>query len=273
MSVIGSVESKGPLPCACLVSALRNRPTSKVRLRLGAKKSLPFFELRPAAPRAMVNCPNVLLQGTCSDIACQYTHNVHLCELCNLIFPTPSGYQDHLATPAHQNRARGTSVLSHCPLCDLNIGDGEAGWRIHIGGKRHAKAARREGVPAEIPRGPPSSTQLSKLCELCQAVIPLTDWSLHVEGRKHQSRETFTRYKSAIEEAETDKNGVSVEGEFDFGFIEPSEATHGVKRTATVSTSVPRCKCVVTGIRLASSQGQWRVGSAYVSNVQRSLRM
>ncbi|KAF5322682.1 hypothetical protein D9619_001136 [Psilocybe cf. subviscida] len=145
------------------------------------------------------------------------------------------------------------------------IEDEISGRRVpgYRSGKKHAKVARRQGVPLEVTSATPLSTSSSKFCELCRVMVPLNDWNSHLVGRKHKSRETFTRYKSAVEEAEADKNGVSLEGEFDFGFVEPNEAVHGAKRTATVSTTVPKCRCVLTEIRLASSQGQRRVVSAF----------
>ena len=42
---------------------------------------------------------------------------------------------------------------------------------------------------------------------------------------------------TAVEQSETDKNGVIVEGSFDFGFIDPPVAKEGKELTATIKAS------------------------------------
>lgn len=218
----------------------------------------------------MANCPNVLLQGACSDLSCQHNHNILSCEVCDRIFPTKEVYEGHLTSQTHRNRAAGVSTVYRCPLCNINI-TGDNTWHLHIAGKKHTKVARRQGVPPEVTSVTPLGTGLSKFCELCRTLVPLRQWDAHVLGRKHKSRETFTKYASAVQEAESDKNGVVVEGEFDFGFIDPHEEIHGAKKTATVSTTVPKCRCLLMELRLASSQGQRRVASAYVCDPELDL--
>ena len=61
---------------------------------------------------------------------------------------------------------------------------------------------------------------------------------------------------TAVEQSETDKNGVVVEGSFDFGFIDPPVAKEGKELTATIKTSQPSSKSVLLEANLASVHGK-----------------
>jgi hypothetical protein len=58
---------------------------------------------------------------------------------------------------------------------------------------------------------------------------------------------------AAVEPSETNKNGVIVEGLFDFGFIDPPEAQLGKYLSATIKAS--SSSFVLLGAKLASAQG------------------
>lgn len=75
---------------------------------------------------------------------------------------------------------------------------------------------------------------------------------------KHKSREEFTRYMTALEQSEADKNGVVVEGSTDFDFIDPPVAQVGKEITLSIKTSQPFSKSVLMEANLASAQGQRR---------------
>jgi helicase MOV-10 len=64
----------------------------------------------------------------------------------------------------------------------------------------------------------------------------------------------FARYRAAVEDSEQDKNGVTIVGDFDFGFIPPDDAA-GKKVSATITTTQPISHSVLLSVRLASSQG------------------
>ncbi|PPQ72286.1 hypothetical protein CVT24_004675 [Panaeolus cyanescens] len=73
-----------------------------------------------------------------------------------------------------------------------------------------------------------------------------------ISGAKHQSRVTFSRYSSALEESESDKNDVVVEGVFDFKCIEPDTASSGVRTNAVIKTSNQLCKATLIEVKLSS---------------------
>ena len=63
---------------------------------------------------------------------------------------------------------------------------------------------------------------------------------------------------TAVEQSETDKNGVVVEGSFDFEFIDPPVAEVGKKVTATIKVSRRASRSVLLEAKLASAQGKSR---------------
>ena len=126
---------------------------------------------------------------------------------------------------------------------------------MHVEGRRHRANATLQGISPNIEPQAPEPTSKAEFCDVCQCLIIHQHWKAHVSGEKHKNREMFTRYRSALEEAETDKNGISVTGRFDLEFVAPPAAAVGVRNIATISTSVPSSKVRLLDARLASSQG------------------
>lgn len=202
-----------------------------------------------------MNCPDVLAHGTCSDVNCRFNHNILTCEHCNLVFITKEEEDFHLTTDKHRNRVIGTAFVRHCSLCSLNISGGERVWNDHVNGRRHRANALAKGVSPQIEPQGPTATPKAEFCELCHCLIENRHWQSHLRGNKHKTREMYTRYRSAVEDAETDKNGISVTGQFDFEFVDPPVAAEGVRNIATITTSIPFSRVRVLEARLASAQG------------------
>lgn len=203
-----------------------------------------------------MNCPNVLAHGTCSDAACTFVHNVLTCDYCNYVFATEDAYAIHLTTDKHKRHVLGTSFIEHCTICAANVNGGEAGWKLHLDGRRHHSNALAKAVSPNIEPQGPTATASAEFCDLCQCLVQKSHWTSHINGEKHKSRQMFTRYRNAVEESETDKNGISIAGHFDFDLIESAAAAAGVRNMATITTSLPNSNCVLQDFRLASSQGR-----------------
>ena len=109
-------------------------------------------------------------------------------------------------------------------------------------------------APTVLPQ-PASSTDHQISCDLCQFVVKSRNWDSHIRSTRHRSRETFTKYQSALAVAEADKHDVVVEGVFDFGFVAPEFAVAGVEHVATIRTSAPFSKCILADAKLASAYG------------------
>lgn len=76
-----------------------------------------------------------------------------------------------------------------------------------------------------------------------------------MKTKKHKSKENYVRYRSAVDNAEKDKNGISIVGKFDFGFIDPEIAKAGKKVLASITATQPVCHSTLAKIQLASSFG------------------
>lgn len=210
------------------------------------------------------NCPNVLAHGACDDRSCAFSHTVITCDVCALVFKSSDNYKQHLTNNKHLSRASGRSVVSHCSVCNTNITGGQQQWKQHIKGRKHRDKATVLNVSPEVQPQIAVSTGKNIFCELCQSMVLKSSWNNHIKSDKHLSREAFTRYKSAVEEAEADKHDVTVEGKFNFDFIPPEVARSGVRAVISVRTTQPFTKCNLLEFRLASSQGARVISSGYV---------
>ena len=202
------------------------------------------------------NCPNVLANGSCEDQTCTYIHTILTCEPCGFVFDSADAYALHMTTKKHHSKIQGRSVALYCSICEANVTGGLKDWAMHIQGRKHRQKAINAGVPADVAPQPATTTSSSTVCDICQVVIFARYWNNHLNGPNHKLREQFTRYMTAVEQSETDKNGLIVEGLFDFDFIDPHVAQAGKQTTATIKTSQPFCKTVLLEAKLASTQGQ-----------------
>ena len=131
------------------------------------------------------------------------------------------------------------------------------GWEEHIQGPIHQRKVDPDdaGVPiADVAPQPAIATASATACDLCQDVLPNRFWVEHLNSRDHKLREQHSRYMAAVEQSETDKNGVVVEGSFDFEFIDPPAAQVGKELTATIKASQPSSRFVLLEAKLASAQ-------------------
>lgn len=209
----------------------------------------------PMTSTTTTNCPNVLANGSCDDEACKYSHQILNCEVCTLVFSSGTEYQVHLATDKHRNRASGNFIVSYCHVCQANITGGQRSWKQHVTGRKHISQAATLRLPPNVEPQMATSTSRETFCELCQTMTPNFAWERHLKNFRHISRQTFARYKTAVEEAEADKHDVTVEGVFDFDVVAPQIAQGGIQKMATIKTTQPFTKCRLLSFKLASSQG------------------
>lgn len=201
------------------------------------------------------SCPNVLSNGICEDKTCTFIHNILTCDLCGLVLRSAEDYNQHLKSRQHRLRILGQTIVSYCSICEVNVATYKD-WEQHIQGRNHRRKADGAGVPIEVAPQPAVSTAFATACDLCQVVVPNHDWNQHISSSNHQLHEQFSRYTIAVEESETDKNGVVVEGSFDFDIIDPSVAAVGKELTATIKALQASSKCVLLEAKLASAQGK-----------------
>ncbi len=200
------------------------------------------------------NCPNVLAHGTCDNNSCVFNHTIVTCEVCALVFKNNDDYQQHLTNNKHLSRVSGRSVVSHCSVCNINVTGGQPSWNGHVKGRKHRNKAAVLKV-SEVQPQIAVSTAKDTFCELCQTMVSNSSQNSHARGQKHLSREAFTRYRSAVAEAEADKHDITVEGNSDFDFVLPNVARGGIRAEISVRTTQPSTKCTLLEFKLASSQG------------------
>jgi helicase MOV-10 len=135
------------------------------------------------------------------------------------------------------------------------VNGGQEQFEKHIQGRNHQFKASSKGVSPEVIPQPATTTSSSTACDLCQIMVQNFCWVRHLSGQKHISREQFTQYMTAVELSETDKNGVVVEGPFDFDFIDPLVAQAGKTTIVNIKTPQPFSKSVLLQAKLASAQG------------------
>ncbi|KAJ6608247.1 P-loop containing nucleoside triphosphate hydrolase protein [Mycena sp. CBHHK59/15] len=184
-------------------------------------------------------CPQLLSSGSCEKPACVYRHNVSTCELCNLVFASPDDYTIHIDTKQHRNKTQGESVCQkHVP--------GMKNWAQHVV-SAHVDPEEPENVPGHT------------LCSTCSSHIPDRNWPRHHLTPKHKAREQFMSFRTALDEAEKDKNGISVMGNFDFGIIDGPAAKSGVNLRPTIENTTPASKIFIVSITLASGKASFSV--------------
>ncbi|CAK5278901.1 unnamed protein product, partial [Mycena citricolor] len=124
-------------------------------------------------------------------------------------------------------------------------------WAVHVRGARHIKKAGGRHLEAEEGGEMPGHT----LCTTCNSQIPDKSWARHHLMPKHLAKTQFLSFRTALDEAEKDKNGVSVSGAFDFGIVEPSLAGAGVRMNATITNTTPYSIVSIVNATFASSRG------------------
>ncbi|PFH46786.1 hypothetical protein AMATHDRAFT_50790 [Amanita thiersii Skay4041] len=199
----------------------------------------------------MPNCPNVLETGTCTDHDCEFEHNILVCEPCNFIALDDEDYDDHIATKTHLNRIAGMNLLLYCTICKTNMST--SNWEQHIEGKRHIRHAERRRISAYIEPQLATSVPGQIFCEICMRVV--RRWDRHLESQGHKKKEAFISYKAALDEAEKDKNGIIIDGNLDFGIVDPSEWREGSSVTVTLKTITPNLRVRLEDWKLVSTRG------------------
>ncbi|KAK0191915.1 RNA helicase [Armillaria mellea] len=143
-----------------------------------------------------------------------------------------------------------TTLTFDSGICDKNVG--KKTWDRHISKASHVKAAEQQGLSPKVEPQEPENVPGSDFCPPCHLHIPHSSWASHIAGKKHKRRQEFTKFTSALEEAEENKHGVTVEGNLDFDVVDPRIASAGVSKQVAIITTVPHARLSVT-VRLASS--------------------
>ncbi|KAG6877586.1 hypothetical protein C0993_005916 [Termitomyces sp. T159_Od127] len=169
---------------------------------------------------------------------------------------------EHSKSRAHLNKISGQSLVYQCPLCKRHF-SGRSGWNAHVRSLKHLRLTKSKGVdpnaviPVELNQVPQHT-----FCITCSVHIQDIYWDNHLRNPKHREKEQFATFKIVLEEAEKDKQGVSITGDFDFGFVEPNGSTGRVVEGA-ITINNPTSHIQLVNISLASAKGTNPTSSSF----------
>ncbi|KAF9457917.1 P-loop containing nucleoside triphosphate hydrolase protein [Collybia nuda] len=214
-------------------------------------------------------CPQLLATGTCVDSTCSYQHDLHSCDICGVMCSTASALASHTSGKKHRNRVAGKNNMLHCSICERNVM--AHNWRAHVFGGPHTRAANSRGISGVI-KGEDVVTDIpgNKFCDLCRVHIPDNLWSLHIRSRFHKRQEGYQAMKAVFDEAARDKNGVTIEGVFNFDIIEPTVGATGLNLSSKIKLTVPQSRITLVEVKLASV-GRKGVSSSFSVAIDASL--
>ncbi|PFH46784.1 hypothetical protein AMATHDRAFT_69038 [Amanita thiersii Skay4041] len=132
----------------------------------------------------------------------------------------------------------------------------QSSWNQHIRGIKHTQRAQKSSVPTNVEPRLAMSVPGQIFCELCMVLLKSKKkWNKHLQSDLHKRKEAYVSYKAALDEAEKDKNGIIVEGDFDFGIVDPSQASKGSSVTVTLKTATPNSRVILEAWKFVSSRG------------------
>ncbi|KAK1226927.1 hypothetical protein PQX77_010098 [Marasmius sp. AFHP31] len=140
-----------------------------------------------------------------------------------------------------------------CDTCGIRMEDGSR--EQHLQGKRHQKKLALLSASSQW------------TCDVCN--ITCSDRKKHLKGKAHKralEKTPTDTSTSAFKEAEKDKNGLTLKGDFDLGIVDPEVAAQGITIAATVVADLDsQVELIVC--TLASSKGT-RLSSPFRVTVQ-----
>ncbi|TRM60361.1 P-loop containing nucleoside triphosphate hydrolase protein [Schizophyllum amplum] len=196
-------------------------------------------------------CPELLSAGHCSQDGCAFRHDAFECAVCARFYTSQAQVESHLRGKKHMKALKGFIGTLYCTLCDRTMGG--HGWLSHINGQAHARTAQERGVsPAVEPLE--ATLPGHRRCTVCRRDVGNHRWDAHVQTPQHKASADYAKFHSALETAEADRNGVLLDGDFDFDVVNPNDTVRlscSVKKTINAAVRVVR-------VELASSKSQFR---------------
>lgn len=161
----------------------------------------------------------------------------------------------------HRKKVANLGRPVHCSVCERDMSAND--WESHILGYPHRNAAAQKAVPTSVEPEEGISLPGQAYCGLCKLSVPRNFLNLHNESLRHKNKERYAAYKVVLDEAEKDKNGVTVDGIFDFGILDPAAASVGRSSSPRISSTIAASTIRLVRTELASSKGRRPVVSPY----------
>jgi helicase MOV-10 len=145
--------------------------------------------------------------------------------------------------------------MLYYPVCQKYI-TGMKSWAEHVGSTRHSAVAATKRMSPEVQPEEADYIAGHTLCATCNVHIPDRYWPRHHLTPRHTARGQFIIFRTVLDEAEKDKNGITVSGDFDFGVVDGPAAKSGVLRRSTIKNTTPSSQVSLLSITLASQKGR-----------------
>lgn len=218
-------------------------------------------------------CDQIYANGVCHRQNCPYSHDVQICKSCREVFESDTAYQQHLGTKKHIHRTiqelkrrAGISTTVLCTVCMVEL-TSATHYPPHTQGKRHRRRMEEQGFTTDPDPEEVEVPRFCTRCDICTTNIPTRDWGKHLRSQRHTHATKFTALQGAIDESETDKNGMVVSPDnLDFGIIDPPAARSAWRMPVTVENTNSTAVKLVEA-RLFSQMSARKVPAVCVSSL------
>ncbi|KAJ8688713.1 hypothetical protein PTI98_013472 [Pleurotus ostreatus] len=189
----------------------------------------------------------------CKTPNCRFSHVLPVCETCGDSFASQYLLDKHLNSKQHIRRVRGeTSAVLFCPLCQRYISGTRLNWEQHVAGIAHRTQAVRQGIVENIEPQVADEVLAHTLCVVCNRQILTRSWPQHIQAMRHKDKERFLSYRTAMDEAERDKNGVVVSGSLAFDVIDSHAAADGRALSLSVENGNQLSFISIVGLKVVN---------------------
>jgi hypothetical protein len=204
-------------------------------------------------------CPNVAVEGACTEIDCAYRYEAHRCDLCRISRSSQSTFNQHLQSGKHlRNLSGGPPKTKRCLVCNVFVVGGPHNIEQHERGARHTQGiAVYEGIGMPAPGMLNDEPSNVRRCMSCNTDISDNIWTQHVVSILHRRAERFLAYKVALEKGKKDKHGIVVEeAKLDFGIVQVDSLRQQPTVTKPFHLTLTESGMIrLTQVRMSSSVG------------------
>jgi helicase MOV-10 len=213
-------------------------------------------------------CPNFALYGACNDENCPNSHPNLICDLCGVICGSQVTFNAHLRGSKHAKMKKAAARSANdgpkkCTICDVRLVS-PGNVPSHVSGQRHQARLleySQRGVRLDSNAIIVNDEENCFECVVCETLIWLQTKEVHDRSLRHQRKEKYLQVRATLQEAEMDKNGVSVspsgKDAFDFGLVPSGKAT----RDFSISIEGAQAQVLFRSATLSNSSSQY---SSYV---------
>ncbi|KAG8867123.1 hypothetical protein FRC20_006671 [Serendipita sp. 405] len=184
----------------------------------------------------MALCPAFRANGFCDDASCKDFHPNLVCELCGVATSTKAFFDAHMKGFKHAAMVKASSRGAEggpkrCTLCNIFLASA-ADIPLHEKGRVHQNKIKALGSSGRTPNQAQvfiDDGDRNFECAVCEIQVWQSNKAGHEKTARHIRKERFLSVRAALDEAERDKNGISItpsgKDAFDFGLKESGQAS------------------------------------------------